>query len=48
MQHVLLSAGAHPTRIWRFIKLYPELGVFQDPASTDETSTTETKRMVID
>lgn len=38
VQQLLLNSGIYPTRIVRFIKLYPELGVFQNPTLTDSTT----------
>lgn len=47
IQQLLLHSGSHPVRIIRFIKLYPELGVFHNPEETDDdgdaTFTDDTK-----
>lgn len=38
VQQVLSLDNGDPHRIWRFIKLFPEYGVFQDPTSLNNNS----------
>eukprot|EP00340_Litonotus_pictus_P006337 CAMPEP_0170518016 /NCGR_PEP_ID=MMETSP0209-20121228/3809_1 /TAXON_ID=665100 ORGANISM="Litonotus pictus, Strain P1" /NCGR_SAMPLE_ID=MMETSP0209 /ASSEMBLY_ACC=CAM_ASM_000301 /LENGTH=2711 /DNA_ID=CAMNT_0010803431 /DNA_START=59 /DNA_END=8194 /DNA_ORIENTATION=+ len=38
VMQMLMHNTVHPSRLIRYIKLYPELGVFQDPSLTDSTS----------